>query len=156
MNRITLKPISIALLAAALLSVVTIALVSGRSDAADDKSKASTAPTPALTVTTIKPSQADVPVRLTANGNIAAWQEAIIGSESNGLRLAEVRANVGDMVRAGQVLASFADESVKADGSRLGAGHRVDCHRQAIGEASQLSHWRHPVSASAVAALGRR
>ena len=30
--------------------------------------------------------------RLAANGNVAAWQEASIGTESNGLRLTEVRA----------------------------------------------------------------
>lgn len=44
-----------------------------------------------------------------------AWQEAIVGSESNGLRLTEVRVNVGDTVRAGQVLATFAAESIAAD-----------------------------------------
>src|SRR5690606_25670854 len=56
-----------------------------------------------------------LPIRLAANGNIAAWQEAIIGSEANGLRLADVLVNVGDRVRAGQVLATFASESVAAD-----------------------------------------
>jgi RND family efflux transporter MFP subunit len=70
---------------------------------------------PALSVATVKPAQASLPIRLAANGNITAWQEAVIGSESNGLRLAEVRANVGDAVRAGQVLATFAAESVQAD-----------------------------------------
>ncbi|MFC7518402.1 efflux RND transporter periplasmic adaptor subunit [Herbaspirillum sp. GCM10030257] len=113
MKRIFLKPLSIALFAAAVLSAIAIMLVSGKSVAADDKG--GPGPKPALTVTTIKPSQANVPVKLGANGNIAAWQEAIVGSESNGLRLTDVRVNVGDTVRAGQILATFADESVKAD-----------------------------------------
>jgi RND family efflux transporter MFP subunit len=113
MKRIPLKPLLIALFAATVLSAMAIMLVSGKSVAADDKG--GPGPKPALTVTTTKPSQANVPVRMTANGNIAAWQEAIVGSESNGLRLTDVRVNVGDTVRAGEVLATFADESVKAD-----------------------------------------
>ena len=72
-------------------------------------------PKPALTVTVVQAQSASLPVRLTANGNITAWQEASIGTEANGLRLTEVRANVGDVVRAGQVLATFAAESIQAD-----------------------------------------
>jgi HlyD family secretion protein len=63
----------------------------------------------------VQPQQGQWPIKLTANGNIAAWQEASIGSEAAGLRLLDVRANVGDAVRAGQVLATFAAESVQAD-----------------------------------------
>jgi RND family efflux transporter MFP subunit len=73
------------------------------------------APKPALTVTTVRPQTADMPRRLVANGNVAAWQEAIIGSESGGLRLTDVRVNVGDTVKAGDVLAVFAADSVQAD-----------------------------------------
>lgn len=73
------------------------------------------APRPALTVTVGQPEALSLPLVLSANGNIAAWQEAVIGSESNGLRLLEVRAQVGDVVRAGQVLAVFSSESVQAD-----------------------------------------
>ena len=46
---------------------------------------------------------------------MAAWQEAIIGSETGGFRLNEVRVNVGDMVKKGQVLAVFSADSVNAD-----------------------------------------
>ncbi len=56
-----------------------------------------------------------MPRRLVANGNVAAWQEAIIGSESGGLRLTDVRVNVGDTVKAGDVLAVFAADAVQAD-----------------------------------------
>ena len=86
-------------------------LATGR--AADDKK--ATAPRPALTVTTARPASARLPLRLAANGNVAAWQEAVIGSESNGLRLREVRVNVGDVVRRGQVLAVFDADVVNAD-----------------------------------------
>ena len=72
-------------------------------------------PRPALTVQTAPPQRTAMAQRLSANGNVAAWQEASIGAESNGLRLTEVRVNVGDSVKAGQVLATFAAEMVQAD-----------------------------------------
>ena len=83
-----------------------------RASAKDEKPAA---PTPALTVTTGLPSSASLPVGLTANGSVAAWQEAVIGSESNGLRLSEVRVNVGDVVKKGETLAVFASDTVRAD-----------------------------------------
>jgi RND family efflux transporter MFP subunit len=70
---------------------------------------------PALNVTASQPLTIDIPLTLTANGSIAAWQEAIIGAEVGELRLKEVRVEVGETVRKGQVLALFADESVLAD-----------------------------------------
>jgi RND family efflux transporter MFP subunit len=59
---------------------------------------------------------------MAANGSIAAWQEASVGSQANGLRLSEVRANVGDTVRSGQILAVFDDQSVQADVAQARAG----------------------------------
>jgi len=85
----------------------------GVSAAADDK-KAGPA-RPALTVTTARPTSAQLPIKLAANGNVMAWQEAIIGSESGGLRLTDVRVNVGDVVKKGQVLAVFSADTVNAD-----------------------------------------
>jgi len=70
---------------------------------------------PAVTVTVATPEPAELDITLGANGNIAAWQEASVGSESSGLRLADVRVNVGDRVRKGQVLATFSGETVAAD-----------------------------------------
>ncbi|WP_431509187.1 efflux RND transporter periplasmic adaptor subunit [Variovorax sp. DAIF25] len=70
---------------------------------------------PVLTVTIGQPETTELAVTLAANGNVAAWQEASVGSESNGLRLAEVRVNVGDLVKKGQVLATFSPETVQAD-----------------------------------------
>jgi len=73
------------------------------------------APRPALTVLVTQPVHGAVAERLPANGNVVAWEEASIGAEVGGLRLAEVRVNVGDTVRAGQVLATFAPETIQAD-----------------------------------------
>jgi RND family efflux transporter MFP subunit len=102
---------ALAVSAAAILAGTVGVLVASR--AADDKKTA--APRPALTVTTAKPEQARLPLSLAANGNVAAWQEAVIGSESNGLRLTEVKVNVGDVVRKGEVLAAFDAAPVEAD-----------------------------------------
>ncbi|MDM0042081.1 efflux RND transporter periplasmic adaptor subunit [Variovorax sp. J22G21] len=78
--------------------------------------KAGAAPArPTLTVTVAQPEQTELTMTLAANGNVAAWQEASVGSESNGLRLAEVRVNVGDVVKRGQVLATFSPETINAD-----------------------------------------
>lgn len=98
----------------AVLAVAGVVWAVGRAPSKPANPQAS-APKPALTVTTAQPQTAQLPITLSANGNITAWQEAVVGSESNGLRLSEVRVNVGDTVRAGQVLASFAAESVLAD-----------------------------------------
>lgn len=94
-----------------LLAALGFWMFSSRPDAAPAAQPAR----PALTVSTALPAQTQLPITLAANGNIVAWQEAIVGSESNGLRLTDVRVNVGDSVRKGQVLATFAAETIVAD-----------------------------------------
>lgn len=108
-----------------LLAAVTAALLGAAAlavRAADEKKTAAeAAPRPALSVTTTQPRQMTLPLRVSANGNIAAWQEAIIGTEANGLRLAEVRVNVGDVVKRGQVLATFTPDMTRADVAQVRA-----------------------------------
>jgi RND family efflux transporter MFP subunit len=70
---------------------------------------------PALTVTSVKATSSTLPMQLTANGNVAPWQEAIIGTELGGLRLSKVMVNVGDVVDKGDVLAVFSADTVEAD-----------------------------------------
>ncbi|OMQ19282.1 efflux RND transporter periplasmic adaptor subunit [Serratia oryzae] len=69
----------------------------------------------ALTVNIEIPQQQNLPRQINANGNIAAWQEASVSSEADGLRLAEIYVNVGDRVRKNQLLARFDPETVAAD-----------------------------------------
>ena len=76
---------------------------------------------PALTVSTVQPSTASLAIKIAANGNIAAWQEASVGAEANGLRVTQVLVNVGDVVKKGQLLATFAGESVQADVAQANA-----------------------------------
>lgn len=108
----TFKPNAIVFAAACAISICAGGLFSLKTQAAEDKKPA---PKPALTVTAVQPQVGTLPLQISANGNVAAWQEASIGSEAAGLRLLEVRANVGDVVKKGQVLATFASESVQAD-----------------------------------------
>jgi len=78
-------------------------------------------PKAALTVSTEALVARSLPIALSANGTIAAWQEAIISSESEGLKLVEVKANVGDRVRKGQVLASFSGDRGRAEVAQANA-----------------------------------
>jgi HlyD family secretion protein len=70
---------------------------------------------PALTVTTTTAEPASWPQKIEANGNVAAWQEAVIGAEAAGLRTLEVLVNVGDQVRRGQLLARLQGDTVGAE-----------------------------------------
>ena len=70
---------------------------------------------PALTVTPITPQSLEWPQLLMTNGNIAAWQEAVISTEIGNLRLTDVSVNVGDQVRKGQVLARISNATIAAD-----------------------------------------
>ena len=115
MKKINRKHLAVAIAAALTLSIVGVTGVSADDKKGDDKKATPTTAKPSLTVTTTKASQADWLVKLSANGNIAPWQEAIVGAESNGLRLAEVRVNVGDVVKRGQTLAHFAPDTVRAE-----------------------------------------
>ena len=113
MKNLLLTPAS-ALVLGALAAVAAATLIASPHSAAADDKKAGAAK-PALTVTTVRPSPAKLPIKLAANGNVTAWQEAIIGSETGGFRLNEVRVNVGDIVKKGEVLAVFSADSVNAD-----------------------------------------
>ncbi len=101
---------------AAVLAVIGTAVVV---HAANDKpaapAPAASASRASLTVTVTTPQPTRWPLTVAANGNIAAWQEASIGAEAQGLRLTEVRAQVGDRVKRGQVLALLAADTLAAD-----------------------------------------
>ncbi len=114
MQKFKLKPIVVVILVGVAVAAGAFFYVSARKPEAKPAS-AQAAPKPALTVTVAIPQSVRLPITLAANGNIAAWQEAVIGAESSGLRLTDVRVNVGDVVKAGQVLATFATDSVQAD-----------------------------------------
>ena len=112
-----LKPILTTVAVVAALAAGAAVMLAKQSVANTEKTKPAPVASvkPALTVTTTRPTAGDLPITLSANGNIVAWQEASVGAEANGLRLTEVRVNVGDEVTQGQVLAKFAEETIQAD-----------------------------------------
>ena len=113
MNRFQTHPRALGLLLAA-LAMAGLALLAARSNAAGNEA-APAGVKPALTVTLTQAKTSVLPLKLSANGNVVAWQEAIIGAEVNGLRVQELNAGIGDQVQKGQLLATFAAESVQAD-----------------------------------------
>jgi RND family efflux transporter MFP subunit len=81
---------------------------------ADERTKPPS-PKPSLTVTVTSPQSGSLTQKITANGSLAAWQEAIIGAEANGLKITEVRVNVGDRVQRGDVLAVLQADTLRAE-----------------------------------------
>lgn len=82
---------------------------------------AETQPRPALNVTIVSPDQHIWPVLLEASGAIAPWEEASVGTQIGSYQLIEVRANVGDQVRRGQVLARLNPALLRAEEAQLAA-----------------------------------
>jgi RND family efflux transporter MFP subunit len=112
MKKIQLKPAAIAAIAVGGLAIAVV-LYSMMGSGASEKAKPVVRP--ALTVTAVAPRQVSMPIKLAANGNIMAWQEAIVGAEAAGLRLTQVHVGVGDSVRKGQVLATLGGDTLRAE-----------------------------------------
>ena len=112
-GKLAVKPLTLGLIAASVITLAALGLFVSRSHAAAAAKPGATKP--ALTVSLIQAKDSMLGIKLAANGSLAAWQEASIGAEANGLRVAELHVNVGDSVKRGQRLASFAAESVQAD-----------------------------------------
>lgn len=101
------------ILIVAVLAAAALVLLRGKADEA--------APPPpvvaraALSVSLVAPQRADWPQTLTANGSVAAWQEALIAPEISGYRITQILVDVGDKVTKGQVLARIADDVVASE-----------------------------------------
>ncbi|MDO8769642.1 MAG: efflux RND transporter periplasmic adaptor subunit [Burkholderiaceae bacterium] len=112
-SKLPFKPLTLGLIAAGVITLAALGLFVSRGQAADAAKPGVTKP--ALTVSLTQAKDSLLGIKLAANGSVAAWQEASVGAEANGLRVAELHANVGDSVKRGQLLASFAADSVQAD-----------------------------------------
>ena len=126
---------------------------------AQEKTADKAAGKPSLTVSFINPQRTEMPFVVQATGNIAAWQEASIGAEAGGLRVAEVRVNVGDVVHKGQVLATLSAETIEADlaQARANLAAAQSMLRVGLGSALELEEARRPslVADAALAALAQ-
>jgi RND family efflux transporter MFP subunit len=110
-SRMKFAEIAVTVAATLVLAAIVIFL---KTRDARDRSQAS-APSAVISVLMTRARVSELPIRVPATGSIAAWQEAIVGNESNGLRLTQVRVNVGDTVRRGEVLALLDAEVVEAE-----------------------------------------
>ncbi|MDK1376535.1 MULTISPECIES: efflux RND transporter periplasmic adaptor subunit [unclassified Sinorhizobium] len=71
--------------------------------------------TPALTVSLVAPALREWPETIPASGWLKPWQEAVIASETSGLRVTDVLVDVGSVVTKGQTLVQLSQQSVLAD-----------------------------------------
>jgi HlyD family secretion protein len=116
----TMKPIRHTALALAVAAALAGAAFYARSVSSPGPVEDAT-PHAALTVLAETPTRQELPAQLLANGSVAAWHEASIGSESNGLRLSAVHVDIGDLVRKGQLLATFDARTVEAELAQIDA-----------------------------------
>ena len=78
-------------------------------------SEAPPAEQPVRSVSLVTPRVEMWPDQIEAQGNIMPWQETRVGTEIGGLRLVSVQANVGDVVKKGQVLARLNPATVEVE-----------------------------------------
>jgi HlyD family secretion protein len=101
--------------AALALALVRPVTAQGTAAAAPSPNPSSAPARNALTVQATTPQKSEWPLKLAAAGSVGPWQEAVIGAETAGLRLVEVRAAVGDRVKRGQLLARLSSDTLAAE-----------------------------------------
>lgn len=99
------------------LGAVAVAVIAGLIwlMSSPDKQQVAAPTASALTISTVAPVSESWPQIVLANGNVTAWQEAVISAEVGGLRITELRVEVGASVKRGDVLAVLAPETIQAD-----------------------------------------
>jgi len=104
-------------IAAAIFLVLCIAIfIVNRKPEKKDETQA-----PVMTVTAAAVKKIMLAETVRAAGSIAPWREAVIASETDGQRLWQIDAEVGDRVTKGQVLARFKTETLLAERAELKA-----------------------------------
>ena len=92
-SKLPVKPLTLGLILAGAMTLAALGFFATGSHAADAV-KAVTAK-PALTVNLTQPKSSMLTIKLAANGSVAAWEESIIGTELNGVRLVKLLVQVG-------------------------------------------------------------
>jgi HlyD family secretion protein len=104
-----------------------------------------------LAVSVTAPRQEEFARTIVATGSVYAWQEAIIGAEVGGYRVAAVNVDVGDKVRKGQELVRLAGDLLAAEvASKKAAKAQADA--QLITAASNLRRAESIMASGAVSA----
>ena len=112
---ITLKKSHLILIVLIIAALIFLAFKLNQDKPATAKEESQTTAKAALTVDLVRPARSTINHTVAANGSISPWQEAVIGSEVNGLMLTQVLVNVGDNVKRGQLLAQFSASTIAAD-----------------------------------------
>lgn len=102
------------LLSAAAVTVVVAVLAAPYSSTSSIAGEAPPPSKPVLTVNVVRPVMQSMDNAVTASGGLFAWQESIVAAELGGLAITELNADVGSVVRRGQVLARLSQSAVKA------------------------------------------
>ena len=119
---LALSPRLIAVIALSATALVTALLTRWSSaQTAPTHASIAEAETAALTITIATVRRESWVQAISASGSVMPWQEAVIGSQLNGLLLSSLEVDVGDVVSKGQVLARFDDTLLRADAERLSA-----------------------------------
>ncbi len=109
---------AVALVLLVALGVVVAAVVATRAHPSGDAHAPAAS---ALTVALLTPHHERWTRSVDASGAIAPWQEASIRSLVTGARLSEVRVDVGEVVKHGQVLARYDTAMLQADVAQMAA-----------------------------------
>ena len=96
-------------IAVACVGIFALPGASRAEDAAQDSKR-----TAALTVSTAEPQILQWPVTIPASGRLAAWQEAVIAAEVSGMRIVDVKVDIGNAVKKGDLLVQFSADSAQA------------------------------------------
>lgn len=78
------------------------------------ESAESSSPAASLTVNVAKPETLMWPVTIPTSGRLAAWHEAVIAAEAGGMKIIDVKADVGATVKKGDLLVQFSPETANA------------------------------------------
>lgn len=96
-------------LAVLLAATLMLAACGGKKD-----EKAETGPRATQTVSVQPAATVNLPRRVSATGNVAAWNEVVVGAETGGLTAVEVYVDEGAWVKQGQPLIKMNDDLLRA------------------------------------------
>lgn len=104
------------LLLCVMVAAMALQLSGCKPDISSQADKETDAPkVAALSVTVVQPQSEQWPQSTTANGPIKAWQEMVVSPQTSGLRVEEMRVEVGAQVKRGDLLARLSDRTVLAE-----------------------------------------
>ena len=87
----------------------------GGDKAPEDAASGEAASASMLAVSLVAVERQSLPREIVASGMVAAWEDMPLGVEASGLRVAAVHVDVGQAVKAGEVLLTLDDRAARSD-----------------------------------------